>query len=132
MLQCSDAARACPCRSARAECSAIASAQPFGMSCDCDGVGRALRQCAMFQTYEAPEARQRGADRVARLRRALAERGLDAVLVPRADEHQGEYVPPSAERLKWLTGFTGSAGLAAVARAHAALFVDGRYVVQAP
>jgi Xaa-Pro aminopeptidase len=86
----------------------------------------------MFQTYEAPEARQGGADRVTRLRRALAERGVDAVLVPRADEHQGEYVPPSAERLKWLTGFTGSAGLAAVARAHAALFVDGRYVVQAP
>ena len=67
-----------------------------------------------------------------RLRRALAERGVDAVLVPRADEHQGEYVPPSAERLRWLTGFTGSAGLAAVARTRAALFVDGRYVVQAP
>jgi Xaa-Pro aminopeptidase len=54
------------------------------------------------------------------------------VLVPRADEHQGEYVPPAAERLRWLTGFSGSAGLAAVGRTAAAIFVDGRYVVQAP
>lgn len=56
---------------------------------------------------------------------------IDAVLVPRADEHQGEYVPPSAERLKWLTGFTGSAGIAIAAKKSAALFIDGRYTVQA-
>ena len=62
----------------------------------------------------------------------MAKAGLDAVLVPRADEHQGEYVPRCAERLKWLTGFSGSAGLAVVGRTAAALFVDGRYVVQAP
>ncbi|MCL2428604.1 MAG: aminopeptidase P family protein, partial [Alphaproteobacteria bacterium] len=49
---------------------------------------------------------------------------------PRADEHLGEYVPPSAERLAWLTGFTGSAGLAVVLRDHAAVFTDGRYVLQ--
>ena len=38
--------------------------------------------------------------------------GLDGFVVPRADEHQGEYIPPSAARLAWLTGFTGSAGTA--------------------
>src|SRR6476660_770867 len=86
----------------------------------------------MFQTYDPPEVRQSGAERVDKLRRLMAKTGLDAVLVPRADEHQGEYVPPSAERLKWLTGFSGSAGLAVVARSAAALFVDGRYVTQAP
>src|SRR6476661_3368226 len=86
----------------------------------------------MFQTYEAPEARQSGAERVEALRREMVKAGTDAVLVPRADEHQGEYVPPAAERLKWLTGFSGSAGLAVVGRTAAALFVDGRYVVQAP
>ena len=86
----------------------------------------------MFQTYEAPEGGQDLAERIARLRGLMAKAGLDAVLVPRADEHQGEYVAPSAERLKWLTGFSGSAGLAVVARAAAALFVDGRYVAQAP
>ena len=50
--------------------------------------------------------------------------------MPRADEHKGEYVPPCAERLKWLTGFSGSAGSAVILRDKAALFVDGRYTVQ--
>jgi Xaa-Pro aminopeptidase len=71
------------------------------------------------------------AERLARLRRELAARGLDGFLVPRSDEHQGEYVPPRGQRLAWLTGFTGSAGLAVVLRDHAALFVDGRYTLQA-
>src|ERR1043166_5049473 len=65
----------------------------------------------MFQTYDPPEGRQSGAERTARLRQLMAKAGLDAVLVPRADEHQGEYVAPSAERLKWLTGFSGSASI---------------------
>jgi Xaa-Pro aminopeptidase len=86
----------------------------------------------VYQTYEAPPLGGDHALRVRRLRQLMAALGVDAILVPRADEHQGEYVAPAAERLAWLTGFTGSAGLAAVARAAAALFVDGRYVVQAP
>ena len=65
------------------------------------------------------------------LRQELAARRLDAFIVPRADEHQGEYVPPCGQRLTWLTGFTGSAGLAIVLRDRAALFVDGRYTLQA-
>ena len=69
--------------------------------------------------------------RLTALRAELRKRGIQGFLVPRADEHQGEYVPPSAERLSWLTGFTGSAGLAAVLLDHAALFVDGRYTLQA-
>jgi Xaa-Pro aminopeptidase len=68
---------------------------------------------------------------LADLRAELVRRGLQGFLVPRADEHLGEYVPPSAERLAWLTGFTGSAGLAVVLADQAALFVDGRYVLQA-
>ncbi len=68
--------------------------------------------------------------RLAALRAAMAERDLAAFLVPRADEHQNEYVPASEERLRWISGFTGSAGLAAVGRADAAIFVDGRYVLQ--
>ena len=69
--------------------------------------------------------------RVARLRRELASRSLDGFIVPRSDEHQGEYVPPRGQRLAWLTGFTGSAGTAVVLRERAALFVDGRYTLQA-
>src|ERR1700758_2283068 len=68
---------------------------------------------------------------LADLRAELAQRGLDGFLIPRSDEHLGEYVPPSAERLAFLTGFTGSAGLAIVLRDRAALFTDGRYILQA-
>jgi Xaa-Pro aminopeptidase len=85
----------------------------------------------MFQTFEAPAQRNLSAERIKELRKLMAQAGLNAYLVPRADEHQGEYVPPCAERLKWLSGFSGSAGLVIVTRKTAALFVDGRYSVQA-
>ena len=68
--------------------------------------------------------------RLAALRGALAQAELHGFLVPRADEHQGEYVPKAAERLQFLTGFTGSAGLAIVLAERAAVFVDGRYTLQ--
>lgn len=85
----------------------------------------------MFQTFESQSERGATADRIKELRRLMATQKLDAYLVPRADEHQGEYVPASAARLRFLTGFTGSAGLAVVAKKTAVLFVDGRYTVQA-
>ena len=69
--------------------------------------------------------------RVALLREELAARKLEGFIVPRGDEHQGEYVPPAGQRLAWLSGFTGSAGLAIVLAESAALFVDGRYTLQA-
>jgi Xaa-Pro aminopeptidase len=59
----------------------------------------------------------------------LNNHGFDGFIVPRADEFQGEYVPPSAQRLAWLTGFTGSAGLAIVHPDESAIFVDGRYTL---
>jgi Xaa-Pro aminopeptidase len=70
------------------------------------------------------------AARLAALRQELARDGLGGFIVPRADEHLGEYVPPSAERLAWLTGFTGSAGMATVLPDRAAVFTDGRYTLQ--
>ncbi len=69
-------------------------------------------------------------ERLDAVRAQMSRRGLSAFLVPRADEHLGEYVPASAERLAWLTGFTGSAGLAAVLPDRAAVWSDGRYVLQ--
>lgn len=68
--------------------------------------------------------------RLAALRAELVARGLDGFVVPRSDAHQGEYVPPYAERLAWLTGFAGSAGMAVVLLDRAAVFVDGRYTLQ--
>ena len=69
-------------------------------------------------------------DRIKALRAALASAGVEGFLIPRSDEHLGEYVPPSGERLAWLTGFTGSAGLAIVLKDRAAIFTDGRYTSQ--
>lgn len=87
---------------------------------------------ARFQTFDDVSDRTQVAPRVAALRAELQRRGLDGFIVPRADRQQNEYVAPSDERLAWLTGFTGSAGAAIVLLDHAALFVDGRYQVQAP
>jgi Xaa-Pro aminopeptidase len=85
-----------------------------------------------FQTFDEGGDPAQGAARIAKLRAELARRGLDGFLVPRSDEHQSEYVPKNAERLAWLTGFTGSAGTAVVLLDKAALVVDGRYALQAP
>jgi len=70
-------------------------------------------------------------DPIALLRDELTARGIDGFVVPRADEHQGEYVPLFAARLAWISGFTGSAGSAIILADQAALFVDGRYTLQA-
>ena len=71
------------------------------------------------------------ATRLHALRDRLTALGVQGFIQPRADEHQGEYVPARAERLAWLTGFTGSAGSAVVLADQAAVFVDGRYTLQA-
>ena len=71
------------------------------------------------------------AARLEAVRGELTRWRLDGFLVPRSDEHNGEYVAPYAERLSWLTGFDGSAGMAIVLRKKAAIFVDGRYTLQA-
>jgi Xaa-Pro aminopeptidase len=85
----------------------------------------------MFQDFSTTANPAEGAIRTRQLQGRLAALGLDAFVIPRADEHMGEYVPACAERLMWLTGFSGSAGMAIVGRRFAALFVDGRYTLQA-
>ncbi|NPD67336.1 aminopeptidase P family protein [Lichenicola cladoniae] len=76
------------------------------------------------------QTRSNTAAHLAALRAELAEQGVDGFILPRGDEHLGEYVAPYAERLAWLTGFTGSAGVAIVLPGTAAVFSDGRYVLQ--
>ena len=75
----------------------------------------------LMQTHEA---------RLSALREELKKRGLDGFCVPIADAHMSEYVGEDAQRLRWLTGFGGSAGSAVVLADKAAIFVDGRYTVQ--
>ena len=84
----------------------------------------------MFQTFDAKSDPTLSPPRIAALREWLASNNLDGFLVPRADEHQGEYVAARSERLRWLTGFTGSAGVALIMRDRAYIFVDGRYQLQ--
>ena len=86
---------------------------------------------AKFQTFEDASERAESDARVASLRSELKRRGLSGFVVPRAERQQNEYLPASEERLAWLTGFTGSAGAAVVLADKAAIFVDGRYTVQA-
>jgi Xaa-Pro aminopeptidase len=78
-----------------------------------------------------PPSEPPAAQRLASLRRALAAQGVDGLILPLTDEHRSEYIPASAMRLSWLTGFTGSAGIVAVLPERAAMFVDGRYTLQA-
>src|SRR6476620_3156006 len=86
---------------------------------------------AHFQKFEEPESGVAMTARLAAFREELARRKLTGFVIPRADQQQNEYVAPSEERLAWLTGFTGSAGMAAILTREAVLFVDGRYTLQA-
>ena len=86
---------------------------------------------ARFQSFDETSEQAASGPRVAALRAELVRQGLDGFIVPRADRYQNEYVPPSDERLAWISGFTGSAGSAIVLADRAALFVDGRYTLQA-
>jgi len=84
----------------------------------------------MRQSFDESTDRSFGAKHVPLIRRAMAEQGLDGVLVPHEDEHQNEYLPAANDRLAWATGFTGSAGAAVILKDKAAVFVDGRYTLQ--
>ena len=86
---------------------------------------------ARFQNFDSTANPALAAPRIANLRALFDAHGIYGFLVPRSDEHQGEYVAKGSERLAWLTGFTGSAGVALVLKSNAFVFVDGRYTVQA-
>lgn len=86
----------------------------------------------VYQSFDSRTKKSTVAPRLKALRAAIAEAGLDGFLVPRADAHRGEQVPPGEARLAYLTSFTGSAGIAAIGLRKATLFVDSRYTLQAP
>lgn len=86
----------------------------------------------VYQTFDIKTDKRTVAPRLKALRAAIADAGLDGFLVPRADAHRGESVPPGEARLAYVTSFTGSAGIAAIGLKKAGLFVDSRYTLQAP
>lgn len=85
---------------------------------------------AEIAVAEAEKSPPPVAQRLAAVRASFAGLGIDGFIVPRADEYQNEYVPACNERLAFLTGFTGSAGVAILLSDSAHLFVDGRYTLQ--
>ncbi|MEM9280047.1 MAG: aminopeptidase P family N-terminal domain-containing protein, partial [Pseudomonadota bacterium] len=84
----------------------------------------------MYQSFVSTSDKRAGPKRLEALRRQMKSEAVTAFLVPHADEHQNEYLPERAERLAWLTGFTGSAGFAIVTHETCVVFVDGRYTLQ--
>ncbi len=84
----------------------------------------------MFQSFISTSEGSAGKERLEKLRDEMRRENVTAFLVPHADEHQNEYLPERAERLAWLTGFTGSAGFCIVTLDQAIVFADGRYTVQ--
>ena len=83
-----------------------------------------------MQSYEDTSQPEKGPERLTALRNVMTDAGLDGLLVPRTDEHQSEYLPGYAERVAWLTGFTGSNAFLMVLPDEARLFSDGRYTLQ--
>jgi Xaa-Pro aminopeptidase len=69
-------------------------------------------------------------ERVLSLRKEISSNGLGGYIIPRTDEFQGEFLAPYAQRLGWLTGFTGSAGSAVILPEKAVVMSDGRYTLQ--
>src|SRR5579871_6581426 len=85
----------------------------------------------MRQTFDETTTPAFGREHAPLIRQAMAAQGLDGFVIPHEDEHQNEYLPAANDRLAWATGFTGSAGAAVLLKDKAALFVDGRYTLQA-
>ena len=85
----------------------------------------------MRQTFDEKTDPSFGPRHAPLIRKVMAEQGLDGFVIPHEDEHQNEYLPDANDRLAWATGFTGSAGAAVLFQQKAALFVDGRYTLQA-
>ena len=86
---------------------------------------------AFFQSFENPSEREETPYRLSTVQEELTKNELSGYVCPHSDVHQGEYIAACDERLAWLTGFTGSAGICFVGKEKAGIFVDGRYGIQA-
>ena len=84
----------------------------------------------MFQHFDPVSDKSFAGRHLPQLRAEMKKRNIDAFIVPHDDEYQNEYIPAFAERLMWVSGFSGSAGAAIVFADKAIVFVDGRYTLQ--
>ena len=86
---------------------------------------------AKYQIFTTQSCQEKIASRLRRLRAQLQRQNINGFLLRQGDEYQNEHIAAYAERLFWLTGFDGSAGLGIILPRQCALFVDGRYILQA-
>ena len=70
-------------------------------------------------------------ERINELKQLMKKRQIDAYVVPTSDPHQSEYLADFYKTREYITGFTGSAGLAVITKNEAGLWTDGRYFIQA-
>ena len=84
-----------------------------------------------FQSFTSKGNPGLGPKRLEALQNEIAKNGLDGFLIPRSDAYRGEYVSEKDQRLRWLTGFEGSAGICVLVKQRVGIFVDGRYTIQA-
>ncbi len=84
----------------------------------------------MFQNFEPVSDRSFAGKHLPIVRAAMKDLGVDGFIAPHDDEYQNEYIPAYAERLMWISGFSGSAGAAVILEKRAVIFVDGRYTLQ--
>lgn len=89
-----------------------------------------MSDTSSFQSYDDTSELDKGSHRLTQLRDVMAKHNLDGLLVPRTDEHNSEYLPGYAERVAWLTGFTGSNAFVLILPDEARVFSDGRYTLQ--
>lgn len=85
----------------------------------------------MKQTFDIRGGAAIGRANLPTLRKQMTILGLDILYVPHEDEYNNEYLPDACQRLTWISGFTGSSGSAVIGHDQAAIFVDGRYTLQA-
>ena len=84
----------------------------------------------MFQNFDPVSDVSFGSKHLPLVRAEMKKMEVDAFIIPHSDEYQNEYIPAYAERLMWVTGFSGSAGMAIVHHDRAVIFTDGRYTIQ--
>ena len=89
-----------------------------------------MLQCHIYNPNASPFYQMKSIDKLAKLRSSLKKEGVDGFLIPRADQWPGEFISEHSERLKWLTNFTGSAGVGIVLENKAVVLTDGRYTLQ--
>ncbi|XP_071819756.1 xaa-Pro aminopeptidase 1-like isoform X2 [Apostichopus japonicus] len=89
-----------------------------------------VRDCSIEPPFY-PDTTVRTDEQLAKLREKMVDSNIQAYIIPSEDSHQSEYIAKADKRREFVSGFKGSVGLAIVTANHAALWVDGRYFLQA-